>query len=102
MTGAHQPDSSPSSICRSRDAARVIGSASDVGDTFLAKLDPFGDHVWSKTLASEKTSSVEGVAAADPSGNVLFAGGLSGAASLGGAGLPPAGSWDVVVAKFAQ
>ena len=79
-----------------------IGSASDVGDTYLAKLDPFGDHVWSRTLASQKDSGVEGLAAADISGNVLFAGGLSGSVSFSGSLLETAGSWDVIVAKFAQ
>jgi hypothetical protein len=63
---------------------------------FLSKLDPAGNHVWSKTSPVELTA-----VAADVPGNVFVTGALSGTVSLGGAPLTGAGWSDVFVAKFA-
>jgi hypothetical protein len=47
---------------------------------FIAKLDPGGNHLWSKSYAVSSVTSV----AVDASGNVLFGGTLQGTADLGG------------------
>jgi hypothetical protein len=68
-------------------------------DGFIAKLDPFGVHVWSKKQGDAAAQSVSGIAA-DP-GGVFAVGTFAGAVSFGGATLTSAGGTDVMLAKLA-
>ena len=68
-------------------------------DGFVAKLDSFGVHVWSKKQGDIVAQSVTGVAA-DGSG-VFATGTFAGVVNFGGAALTSAGATDVMVAKLA-
>ncbi|MFS8065532.1 MAG: hypothetical protein ACMG6S_04085, partial [Byssovorax sp.] len=76
----------------------VLTSAG-VTDGFVAKLDSFGVHVWSKKQGDIAAQSVTGVAA-DGSG-VFATGTFAGVVNFGGAALTSAGATDVMVAKLA-
>lgn len=68
-------------------------------DVFLAKLDPSGGHLWSRRFGNVEEQL--GLAVTfDPSGNVLLAGYLDGAADFGGGPLASAGGDDVFLAKL--
>ena len=67
-------------------------------DGFVAKLDPFGAHVWSKRQGDAMAQSVSGVAA-DGSG-VFATGTFAGVVTFGGASLTSAGATDVMIAKL--
>lgn len=68
-------------------------------DVFVAKLDPDGNHVWSKSFGGPGADRCERIAV-DSAGNVIVAGGFSGTASFGGASLTSAGLRDVFVIKL--
>jgi hypothetical protein len=76
-------------------------------DLFLAKLDGAGKLLWSAAFGDVGTQdqlSLNGYGlsvAADASGNVVFAGALTGVVDFGGGPLTSAGLDDVFVAKFA-
>jgi len=74
---------------------------SDLGgsDSFVVKLDPSGNHLWSKRLGGPQQQATWGIAT-DPSGNVTVAGMYDGVIDLGGGPLPSAGSYDVFVGKL--
>jgi hypothetical protein len=76
----------------------VLTSAG-VTDGFIAKLDPFGAHVWSKKQGDAVAQSVAGIAA-DATG-VFAVGTFVGAVTFGGAALTSAGATDVMLAKLA-
>ena len=69
-------------------------------DVFVAKLDPNGNHLWSKRFgdaADQRASEV----AVDAAGNVFVTGWFQGTMNFGGSNLTSAGAFDVFVAKFA-
>ena len=72
------------------------------GDTYLAKLDPQGNHLWSKILSAADPASSQSntVVRTDASGSVLLTGIVSGIADFGGGALPPGGGWDIFVARL--
>jgi hypothetical protein len=65
-------------------------------DTFLAKLDPSGRHVWSRGFDGGDPDLI----ASDAAGNILLAGAFRGAIHLGKRPLESAGDADVYLAKF--
>jgi len=73
----------------------------DEGDIFLVKLDPDGNHVWSKRFdGAQREGSVS--VATDGSGNVVIAGNFDVAVDFGGGLLASAAdsTRDIFVAKF--
>ena len=76
----------------------VLTSAG-VTDGFIAKLDPFGAHVWSKRQGDVAAQSVAGIAA--DAGGVFAVGTFAGTVTFGGANLVSAGMTDVMLAKLA-
>ncbi|MBI4703197.1 MAG: hypothetical protein HY744_18935, partial [Deltaproteobacteria bacterium] len=68
-------------------------------DVFVAKLDPNGNHVWSKRFGGSGSDGAESVAT-DLAGNVLLPGAFPGAVDFGGGPLGSAGGCDVFVAKL--
>jgi hypothetical protein len=68
-------------------------------DVFVAKLDPAGNHLWSKHFGEGGQQACDGVAT-DASGNVLVIGDFNGPLDFGGGPLANAGFDDVFVAKF--
>jgi hypothetical protein len=68
-------------------------------DIFIAKLDPAGNHLWSKSFPA--TGPQYGASlAVDPMGNVaLLASGYN-TVDFGGGGLTSAGDYDIFLAKF--
>jgi hypothetical protein len=78
----------------------TLTDASDTADDFyVAKLDPLGGHVWSKSYgdADEQFNLHVAVDAAD---NVLLTGDLRGTVNFGGGALTSAGDADVFVVKL--
>jgi hypothetical protein len=74
-----------------------LTSAGD-SDIFVAKLDPAGNHLWSKRFGD--ASLQVGFGGSDAAGNVLVTGYFEGTVDLGGGPLTSAGSYDVFVAKL--
>lgn len=68
-------------------------------DVFLAKLDPFGNHIWSQRFGSTGTDLLAGVAT-DPSGNIVITGHFQGTVDFGGDPLTGLGEYDVFLAKY--
>ncbi len=69
-------------------------------DVFVAKYNPSGSHVWSRTMGGKDTE--EGLAAAlDPLGNVLLSGYYQGTPDFGSGPLPAATGQDLFVVKRA-
>lgn len=68
-------------------------------DAFVAKLDPMGNHLWSKRFGNGANQHGRGVAV-DSVGNVVVTGVLFGAADFGGGMLTSAGNNDIFLAKF--
>jgi hypothetical protein len=66
------------------------------GDVFVARLDPGGNHLWSKHFGG----TAKGIAA-DAGGDAVVTGVFSGAIDVGGTPLTSAGGQDVFVAKLA-
>jgi len=69
-------------------------------DVFILKLDPSGNHVWSRRYGDAAGQFVTGLAA-DASGNVLVTGDFSGAIDFGGGPLTTP-DLDVFAAKLDQ
>jgi len=72
---------------------------SEGGDTYAAKFNAEGDHIWSRRFGGELAQQCVGVAA-DDSGNIVIAGRFQGAVDFGGGKLRSAGNFDIFVAKF--
>ena len=74
------------------------GLLTAVGDssTFVAKLNPAGEHIWSNAYYNGGANGVT----TDSSNNVLLAGVFMGGTDFGGGQLLSAGSIDVYVAKL--
>jgi predicted nucleic acid-binding protein len=68
-------------------------------DVFLAKLDPAGNHVWSRSFGDAKDQSAVNLAV-DGSGNVLLSGDFLGTLDFGDGQLTSAGGLDVFLAKL--
>lgn len=77
----------------------VLGES--VCGAFLAKLDPAGSHLWSKSFGQGLADQYASGVSADGSGNVLLVGEFGSTIDLGGGGMLSAGGSDVFVAKFA-
>jgi hypothetical protein len=77
------------------------GALASVGgqDIFVAKLDPSGNHVWSKRYGDAQDQVARGVAV-DGAGNVVVTGDFKGAVNFGGNTLTSAGSSDVFIVKL--
>jgi len=73
-------------------------TAADLGNIFVAKFDPNGNHVWSKGFGDG--GHVGAGMAIDSAGNVVLAGEFSGTVDFGGGPLTAAGDYDMFVAKF--
>ncbi len=69
-------------------------------DFYLAKLDPNGNHLWSRRAGDAQYQGGYAVAA-DPAGNVWATGYMDGTADFGGGPLVSAGDSDLFVAKLA-
>jgi len=71
-----------------------------MGDAFLAKLNIYGDHVYSKRWGDAQTQA-SFAAGIDPDGNLLVAGSFMGTLDFGGPSpLTSAGDSDVFIAKL--
>jgi hypothetical protein len=68
-------------------------------DVFVAKLDPDGNHLWSKIFGGDGADRCDRITV-DAAGNVIVAGAFSAAANFGGTQLTSAGMRDVFVAKL--
>jgi hypothetical protein len=80
-----------------------IGTASlssvGEGDIFVAKLNPAGSHLWSKSFGDSREDRGEGVAV-DAAGDVLLTGAFKGTVDLGGGPLTSAGDTDIFLVKL--
>ena len=74
-------------------------SSSGGVDLFVAKLNPSGACLWSKSAGDAVNQYGNGVAV-DGAGNVLVTGGFSGALDLGGCPLSSSGGVDLFVSKL--
>jgi hypothetical protein len=68
-------------------------------DIYVAKFDPSGHHLWSKSFGDADGELGRGVAT-DPSGNVVVTGWFLSTVNFGGGALTSAGGEDICVAKF--
>jgi hypothetical protein len=68
-------------------------------DIFVAKLDPSGEHLWSKRIGNAGEDGAEAVGV-DAAGNACVAGYFSGTVDFGGGPLASGGASDIFVAKF--
>jgi hypothetical protein len=66
---------------------------------YVAKLDPNGDHVWSKRFENANGQSALATAV-DSAGNVAITGYMNGTVDFGGGPLTGAGGTDIFVAKL--
>jgi hypothetical protein len=76
----------------------VLTSAG-AGDIFVAKLDPDGNHVWSKRFGDVGNETGYAIAA-DGMGNVFLTGTTDGAIDFGGGSLAGGGGGDIFVTKL--
>jgi PKD repeat protein len=77
------------------------GNTASLGaiDTFIAKYNSSGAHLWSHRLGSTNAEQGFGVAM-DSSGNVFLAGTFQGSVDFGTGVLNSVGSWDILAAKY--
>ena len=68
-------------------------------DLFLAKYNPAGDHMWSRSFGNSLTQQIP-VVNVDYDDNVLYAGQFDGTLNFGGSTLSSAGGTDAFVAKL--
>jgi hypothetical protein len=69
------------------------------GDTFVAKLDPGGNHLWSKRFGDSTNQLGSGIAS-DAAGDVVLSGYFLGTMSFGGSNLVAQGLADAYLAKL--
>ena len=69
-------------------------------DIFLAKLDSYGKHLWSKKFGNSAVNQRGEGVAIDGSGNVIITGSFDGTVNFGGGNLASAGGDDIFLAKF--
>ena len=81
-----------------------LGGAALVGaggyDVFVAKLDPQGNHVWSKGFGAAADQGVSGIAAAGATNDVVITGESAGSIAFGGAPVTAAGASAAYVARL--
>jgi hypothetical protein len=70
-----------------------------LSETFVAKYDGAGNHVWSRQFSSNDDDRGQSVAV-DRAGNVLVTGLFQGTVDFGGGPVTSAGHWDIYVAKL--
>jgi len=68
-------------------------------DIFVAKLDPMGAHIWSKSFG-DPTQQIGRAVAVDSAGNVIVTGSLTGSVDFGAGPLTSAGMSDIFLAKW--
>lgn len=68
-------------------------------DLYLVKLDPSGQHVWSKRYGGALGQSAYGLVV-DTMGNIVLGGSFDGSIDLGGGNFTSAGNDDFFLAKF--
>jgi hypothetical protein len=68
-------------------------------NVFIAKLDPEGEHVWSRRFGDNGNSIAEAMAV-DGAGNLIITGAFDGVLNFGPGALAAQGERDVFVAKF--
>jgi hypothetical protein len=68
-------------------------------DTWMAKLDPAGNHLWSRSVGGAGNQRGNGLGF-DAAGNMVTAGNLDQSADYGGGLLTSAGATDIVAAKY--
>jgi hypothetical protein len=78
----------------------VVLSSAGGTDVFVAKLDPDGQSLWSRSYGNLANQQAQGVAY-DPEGNVLLTGGFEGVLDFGGGGVVSGGSYDLFLVKLA-
>ena len=71
----------------------------DGTDVFVAKLDPYGKHVWSRSFGSATTDAPLGVAI-DATGRIVVVGRFTGTVSLDAVSLTSAGGNDIFVLRL--
>jgi hypothetical protein len=71
-------------------------------DIFVAKLNPDGNWVWSKSFGDGSYQEATSVAidVTETPGNVIVAGGFQGSVNFGGGALTSLGGYDMCIAKF--
>jgi hypothetical protein len=77
----------------------VTSSNSFVGDLFVARLGPAGDHLWDRTLAGSGTPFMAG-AAIDSIGSVVLAGRFNAQLDVAGTAMTAAGLQDTFLVKL--
>jgi hypothetical protein len=77
-------------------------TSTGAGDAFVVKLDPQGNHIWSKQpiYANTNGTLVSGAAAVDGAGNILLTGTFNGAVDFGGGPLIADSNSDLFAAKL--
>jgi len=68
-------------------------------NAFVVKLDPQGEHLWSKSFGDNQAQHARGVGA-DGAGRVVVAGDFGGSMDVGGATLTSAGANDAFLVKL--
>jgi len=68
-------------------------------DGFIAKLDRYGNHIWSRRFGDEE-SQIANALAVDGPGDIVLAGSFSGTVDFGGGPLVAAGSPDAYIVKL--
>jgi hypothetical protein len=82
-----------------RGGSLVPAAPGGPGDTFVARLDATGAHMWSAMFGDRNGSQPHGLAQ-DAQGNVVLAGGFAGLFPFGGALLGSHGDLDVFVVRL--
>jgi hypothetical protein len=84
----------------SLDFGGDVLTSAGIWDTFVAKLDASGKHIWSDRFGDETQQYGQGVAT-DSLNNVVIAGQFLGRVDFGEGDLESVGGFDIFVAKFA-
>jgi hypothetical protein len=79
--------------------AKLPNQGNAGADLAVAKLDPKGKHIWSKSFGSKTTDAAGGIAV-DPAGNVTVTGSFEGELFLDGQSYRALGQFDIIAAHF--
>jgi hypothetical protein len=74
-------------------------TSAGIFDIFVAKLDPAGNHVWSKRFGDAGAQAATAVKTT-PEGDIIIMSALGGSADFGGGPVTSAGGFDVGLAKL--
>lgn len=80
--------------------AGMFTNTAAMTNVFLAKLDPQGEHLWSKAFASAGPDDARGIALDPTSQRIVIGGRQTSATDYGTGALTPAGGGDAFVAAF--